>query len=254
MSKLFKLALLLVLAFSTLQADTKLQSIVDDGELVVGTSGNMSPMTRAIDDGKTAVGFDMDLAQTMAKSLGVELVIKVIPFEKLIPALQDGDIDLIISNMTITPERNAQVAFAGPYFISGKCLVTKKAALANAKKEELNDTKNKMVVLRGTTDEKFVNVVMPNVKVTLVDTQEEAVTMVRELKVSALLTEFPICKSVITSNPNDNFVSVFSKLTYEPIGVAVAPENTHLLNWTQNFLTRAKDVGLTEVLATKWFK
>jgi len=121
------------------------------------------------------------------------------------------------------------------------------------KKEELNNANNKLVVLRGTTTEKFVNLVMPNVNAVVVDKQDEAVSMVRNSKVSGMLSEIPMCKAIITNNP-DEFVSVFSNLTYEPIGIAVAQENTHLLNWTQNFLTRADNVGLLEVLGAKWFK
>jgi ABC-type amino acid transport substrate-binding protein len=51
------------------------------------------------------------------------LVVK--PFASLLPALQRGEVDLVISGVTITPERNARVAFAGPYFISGKSLLFK---------------------------------------------------------------------------------------------------------------------------------
>jgi len=93
---------------------------------------------------------------------------------------------------------------------------------------------------------------MPNVTAVTVNTQEEAVNMVRNSKVSAMLTELPICNAVISNNPDDHFVSVFSSLSYEPIGIAIAPQNTHLINWTQNFLVRANAVGLFKVLSKKW--
>ncbi len=238
---------------SVQSADSQFQQIVKRGTLVLGTSGNMTPMTRSINDGKDAIGFDIDLAKAMAKSMDVELEIKVIAFEKLISALESGEIDIIISNMTITPKRNTKVAFVGPYLTSGKCLVTKDSALASLKAKELNNAKNKMVVLKGTTDETFVKVGMPDVEAVVVTTQEEAISMVREEKVSAMLSEYPICKAIISNNP-DEFVSVFSNLTYEPIGIAIAPQNTHLINWTQNFLTRADKVGLLEFIALRWFK
>ncbi len=254
MNKIVKLVFIALLAISTLNAATALENIIDDKKLVLGTSGNMTPMTRSIDNGKDAMGFDIDLARSMAETMGVELVVKVIPFEKLIPALKNGDIDIIVSNMTITPKRNTQVAFVGPYLTSGKCLITKKADLASAKKEDLNRASNKMVVLKGTTDEDFVRKGMPNVEAVTVTTQEEAIALVRDSKVSAMLSEYPICKAIIANNPNDNFVSVFSNLTYEPIGIAIAPENTHLVNWTQNFLVRANKLGLLKLLSEKWFK
>jgi polar amino acid transport system substrate-binding protein len=252
MKNIFKIALVVLISLTTLSADTALQKIVRKGTLVLGTSGNMTPMTRSIDNGKDAVGFDIDLAKTMADTMGVDLVIKVIPFEKLIPALKKGSVDIVISNMTITPKRNTQVAFVGPYLTSGKCLITKKPSLASAKKEELNKATNKMVVIKGSTSEQFIHIGMPNVTAIAVNTQEEAVNMVRESKVSAMLTELPICSAVISNNPKDNFVSVFSNLSYEPIGIAIAAQNTHLVNWTQNFLVRANAVGLFKVLGKKW--
>ena len=252
MKNIFKAVLVIFILLTSIHADTALQKISKKGTLVLGTSGNMTPMTRSINNGKDAVGFDIDLAKTMADTMGVDLVIKVIPFDKLIPALKKGEVDIVISNMTITPKRNMQVAFVGPYLKSGKCLITKKPSLASAKKEELNKAGNKMVVIKGSTSEKFIQLGMKNVTAIAVTTQEEAVDMVRESKVSAMLTDLPICSAVISNNPNDHFISVFSNLTYEPIGIAIAAQNTHLINWTHNFLVRADAIGFFKVLSKKW--
>ena len=267
-NKIFKTALLITLVVTmsacngneatpanmTQGNSTYLQKIIDKGELVLGTSGTMTPMTRSINSGKDAVGFDVDLAKAMAATMNVTLVVKVIEFEKLIPALQNGEVDVVISNMTITPKRNTQVAFVGPYITSGKCLVTKEASLATAKKEELNSASHKIVVLKGTTTEAFLKFAMPNVEGVSVTSQDEAVAMVKDGRVAAMMSEYPMCKSIITSNPDENFVAAFSNLTYEPIGIAIAPQNTHFTNWTEHFMTRADNVGLLKVLATKWFK
>ena len=236
------------------KSETKLQSIVTKGELVLGTSGNMTPMTRSINDGKDAVGFDIDLAQSLADTMGVKLTIKILPLDKLVNAVATGEVDIVISNLTMTPQRNTEVLFAGPYITSGKCLVTQVPDLATASKEQLNKAQNKMAVTKGSTSEEFVKVAMPNVQAVAVNTQEEAITMIRNHEVAAFLSEYPVCKAIINNNPNDKFVSVFTNLTYDPIGIAVAPENTHLLNYTQNFLVRAEHVGLLKVLADKWFK
>ena len=257
--KILKSALVIAFAIaattSISHADkTQLQKIVKKGKLVLGTSGNMKPMTEATDDGKSAIGFDVDLAKTMATAMGVKLEIKVMDFDKLIPALEKGKIDLIISNMTITPKRNTQIAFVGPYLTSGKCLITKEETLAKAEQDELNKAGTKMVVLENTTDEEFVKAVLTDVEAVTVKTQDEAIAKIRNGEVAAMLSEFPICKSIITSNPDDKFVASFATLTYEPIGVGIAPENTHLINWTQNFFIRASKIGLLELLAAKWFK
>jgi len=253
LNKIIKITLTAALLLATTSsADTALEDIIDNKKLVLGTSGNMTPMTRSINDGKDAIGLDIDLARTMADTMGVELEIKVMPLNKLIEALKDGDVDIVISNMTITPKRNTQVAFVGPYLRSGKCLITKQPDLASAQKEELNNANNKMVVIKGSTSEDFVKHGMPKVEAIAVESQEEAIAMVRESKVAAMLTDYPICAAVVLNNPDDHFASVFSNLTFEPIGIAIAPENTHLINWTQNFLYRAENVGLFKALSKKW--
>ncbi|MCG6935994.1 MAG: transporter substrate-binding domain-containing protein, partial [Proteobacteria bacterium] len=106
-----------------------ISSIQKSGKLVLGTSGTMPPMTEKLKSGKV-VGLDIDLANMMAETMGVKLVIKVLPFEQLIPALESGKVDVVISNMTINPSRNMHVAFVGPYMNSGKCMITKEAVIA----------------------------------------------------------------------------------------------------------------------------
>lgn len=234
-------------------AQTTIERIQEKGVLVLGTSGSMTPMTRSVNGGKDVVGFDVDVAQLMADSMNVKLVKRVIPFDQLLDALEKGEVDVVISNMSMTPERNLKVAFVGPYLTSGKCVITKQqdlATLENAK--SVNNSANKLVVLKGSTSEAFAATLMPDVERVVVETQKEGVRMVKDDEVAGMLTEFPICASVVKSNPNAGFVSVFSKLTFEPIGIAVNANDTHMINWTQNFLMRADKAGALHILAQKW--
>ena len=99
--------------------------IQKSGTLRVGMTGNMPPLNMTSKEGEL-MGYEVDLARAMAKSMGVKAQLKTMPFAELLPALEAGKIDMIISNMTITPGRNMKVAFVGPYFVSGKAFLTKK--------------------------------------------------------------------------------------------------------------------------------
>ncbi len=221
------------------------------GELVLGTSGNMTPMTRQLENGDV-VGLDIDLANVMAAALNVKLTIKVMPLDKLAAALANGEVDVVLSNYTITPERNSQVAFVGPYLTSGKCLITKLPDLANAKKDELATKSSNLVVIEGSTSEAFAKALMKQATIIPTTTQDTAVEMVRNGKADAMLTDFPICQATVVNNPDDNFVSIFSRLTYEPIGIAVKGDDAHFINWTQNFLDRMEKTGYLAALGQKW--
>jgi len=230
-----------------------LASIQKSGQLVLGTSANMPPMTGKNEEGKV-VGFDIHLARFMADGMGVELKIKTMPFNKLLSALEKGEVDVVISNMTMNPKRNLKVAFVGPYMTSGKCVLTKKEGLAKAKAaENLNTPDVRMAALKGSTSADFVKALLPEATLTLVDDYDDAVNLMNEDKIGGLMTDYPICLSMIQRNPDAGFVSLFSLLSYEPIGIALPAGDSLYINWTENFLGRLAGMKAMQQLQDRWF-
>lgn len=263
MTRLFKLPslmltlLVLVSGLATTQtawSDTAaLASILKRGELVLGTSANMPPMTQKNDEDKV-IGFDIDMARLMANGMGVKLQIKVMAFDKLLPALEKGDVDIVISNLTINPERNLRVAFVGPYMTSGKCIITKEEGLAKAEEaEDLNTSKTRLAALKGSTSAEFVKVLLPEATLKLVGNHDAAVKMINDDKVGGLLTDYPVCLSILQRFPDAGFVSLFSLLTYEPIGIALPGSDPLFINWIENFLKRLEGIGILDELGVRWF-
>jgi polar amino acid transport system substrate-binding protein len=227
--------------------------IQKSGKLVVGTSGNMPLMSEKLMTGEL-VGFDIDMAKAMADTMGVELEFKTMPFDQLIPALEQGKVDIVLSNMTMTVDRNMRVAFAGPYFVSGKCLVTKEQEIAQLDEpEDLKEANVKIAVVKGTTSENFVKELLPQAKRMPVENVDMGINMVVKGKANALLTDFPICLSIMKRFPDSGFQSVVSLLTYEPIGIALPANDPLLMNMAKNFIDRAENVGLIQGLGLKWF-
>jgi len=257
MSDAPKHGLLLILAvtlslFAQTGGASALSRILERGTLIVGTSGNM-PLMSFVGPGGDARGFDVDLARFVAQAMNVKLEKRLMPFGELLPALEKGEVDMVISNMTITPERNLRVAFAGPYLVSGKCVVTKDEVLAKGSGTDLNTTEIKVAVLAGSTSESFVRELLPQATVVAVDDYEDAVAQVRRDEASGLLTDYPICKALLKANPDAGFISLFSLLTYEPIGIALPANDAHFLNFTQNLLERLEQTEVIEQLGKLWF-
>lgn len=226
--------------------------ILKSGELVLGTSANMPPMTFKQEDG-TLGGLDISLAELMADVMKVKLVVKVMPFDELIPALNSGKVDVVLSNMTINPSRNMKVAFVGPYMTSGKCIVTKEETIAKTDDpKKLNANDLRLAVMKDSTSEDFVRTLMPNVKIETVKEAQDGAELVAKDKVGGMLTDYPICLSLIKNNPDAGFVSVFSLLTYEPIGIAIAGNDPLLINWVENFIERLKQTAVLEAIGKKW--
>jgi polar amino acid transport system substrate-binding protein len=222
------------------------------GELVVGMAGNMPPMNMTSKEGEL-IGYEVDLARAMAATMGVRAKLEVIPFAELLPALQSGKIDLILSNMTITPGRNLKVAFVGPYFTSGKAFMTKIKTIAMADEpEDIDAKKTKLVALKGSTSQAFVEKAIPDAILVTAKDYDEAVKMVLEDKVHAMVADYPICVVSIFRYPDQGLLSVVTTLTYEPIGVGVPAGDPLLVNWVENFMGIAEETGLLQELKEKW--
>lgn len=258
LTKLFKTLALVLLTFQAVSAwaqsgapTSSMQTIKERGSLIIGTSANMPPMNNKLEDGRLE-GFDIDLAKLLAESLEVKAEFKVMPFDQLVEAVQTGEVDMVISNMTITPSRNANVAFVGPYITSGKCLITTQETLARASKEQVDKVSYTLAVMKGTTTEEFVKVLMPNAKRMVVASVDDGVKAVVSGEASALVSEFQTCAMVTNQHRNQGFITTFSSLTYEPIGIAINGNDAHLINWTENVLRRLDSLGLLNLLAKKW--
>lgn len=247
--------LLLVALCHPLHANptSALDRILDRGALILGTSGNMPTMSQADESGKVS-GFDIDLARVMASMMGVKLEIRVMAFAELLPALERGQVDVAISNLTITPERNLRVAFVGPYLESGKCIVTKDKTLAAAKEGgDLNTAEMHLAVLKGSTSAAFARELFPRATLHDVDDYAQAARLVIDDTADGLLTDYPICLATLKNYPDAGFVSVFSLLTYEPIGIALPAGDAQFINWTENFLERMSGTNGLKEFGNRWF-
>lgn len=227
--------------------------IISRGELRVGVSGDMPPMNLLTKEDKI-IGLDADVATMISEAMGVKLNVQKMDFSSLLPALESGSIDMIISNMTMTPDRNLKVAFIGPYFDSGKAFLTKRSSIAQAKGlPDINSPQYTFVALKGSTSAEVIRKGAPQAKLLTAGTQNEAIQMVIDGRADGMIADYPICVVAVLRNPAAGLVSVVAPITYEPIGIALPKGDPHLLNWLGNFLHSLEKAGYFEVLKEKWF-
>ena len=247
-------ALLVGAVAPSLAASPVLSRIVESGELRVGMSGTQPPFTVKSKDG-SLIGYEVDVARLLANAMKVELKLVEKPFGELLDALEAGEVDMVMSGMTMTPERNLKAAFVGPYIISGKSILTKDETLAKADEAgDIDQADLTLVALANSTSQKFVEVLMP--KATLVKTEnyDEAVKMVMEDKATAMVADFPICALSVMRYGDQGLVTLAQPLTIEPIGIALTPGDSLLINMVQNYLVALEGVGVLDELESKWFE
>jgi polar amino acid transport system substrate-binding protein len=246
------LALAAALPLNALAGDT-LQRVVDFKVLKVGMSGNQPPMSMTNREGGM-MGFDVDLAKALADAMKVKLEIVPMPFGELMNALQDNKVDMVMSGLSITPERTEMVSFVGPYMMSGKSILTKNSVLARIEaSNDFNRNDLKLLALSNSTSASFVRTVAPDAQLIQVASYDEGVAMVIEGKADALVADMPVCVLSVARYPEAGLITLERPLTVEPVGIAVSKDDPQFFNLVDNYLRAYEKTGVLGKIREKWF-
>jgi polar amino acid transport system substrate-binding protein len=238
-----------------LSADSPvLDRIAANGVLKVGMSGNQAPMNAKSRSGQL-IGLEVDLANILASAMDVKVELVIKPFGELLPALKAGEVDIIMSGMTITADRSADVSFVGPYTLSGKSILTKSKTLAAADETgDINKSNLTMTALAGSTSQQFVEKNLPQVKLVTARDYDTAVKMVLDGEADALVADMPVCVLSLLRFPGEDLVTLNQPLTIEPIGIALPAEDAQLLNLVENYFRTLEGMGVMQQLRKKWLE
>jgi ABC-type amino acid transport substrate-binding protein len=256
-----KVALLATLALSfvsfthTAAADSPvLDRVVSKGELRVGMSGNQPPFNAKSRTGQM-IGFDVDLAGALASAMDVKLNIVNKPFAELIQAMNDGKVDMVISGVSITPERARHVSFVGPYMLSGPSILTRDSVLAKVQdSEEFNKAHLEMAVLGNSTSEAFVKRYLPEAKIIVVKDYDEGVEKVMKGSVDALVADMNICRLSVMRFPDAGLMTLNRPMAIEPIGIAVPANDEQFKSLVENYVSTFERAGLVNQIRKKWLE
>jgi len=231
-------------------SDPHLLKIKKEGKIVIGTDATFPPFEFLNENGEI-VGFDIDLGKEIAKDLKVNAEFKNIPWDELFPALEKGEIDLILAGVTITLERAEKMDFSKPYFNAGQIIVTKKEKSGLIKSPE--DLKGKTIgVQRNTTgEEKAKELTDPSLVIGF-DDYQKAIEALLEDRVEIVLVDFPT--GVESVKKYQNLTLVLEPLTNEFYGAVVKKGDKALLEQINKTIDRLKEEGGLGNLEKNWLR
>ena len=236
-------------ANSAAEAEGALQEIKDSGKLVVGTCADYPPYEwHLIKDGKDEIiGFDIDIAQAIADELGVELEIKDMDFDGLIPALSTGKIDMIIAGMNPTDERKQSVDFTDIYYTQKDALVIKSEDAENIQSE--NDLKKaSLATQKATIQETYLLENFPDAALQSVPKWNTAILSLVTGKVDAVLMVETVAKQYVEQNEGLEIAGFDVASTPNESAIAVAKDNKDFLDAVNDILDEMKESGQIEEL------
>ena len=228
--------------------------IQNSGELRVGMTGDYPPLN-ALDREGQNFGLEPELAQFLARAMGVRVRFVNRPFAELIGAIEAGEVDVVLSGMTMSPERNERVAFAGPYFVSGTSVLTRTPALAEARTaRDLDQPSLTLTALEGSTSETLIKDSMPRARFVPAKDHDSAVQSVIDGTADGLITDYPICIVHAARRRDAGLLVRGEPFTFEPIGIALPPNDPLFVNLVQNYLASLEKTGILSALRERWFK
>jgi glutamate transport system substrate-binding protein len=232
-------------------ADSTMAKIQKKGKLVVGTSLNTlmfsvrNPMT-----GQTE-GFEGDLARLLAKKLtgsadNVEWVKTTT--ENRLPFVQNGRVDVVIATLTINDARKKVIGFAGPYYVAGQDILTRRA---DTTIHGVTDLAGKTAcVLNGTTVEDNVKKLVPQAKFVTFNDTAACVEGVADGRFDAYVDDGATLAGESLRQPN-KFRIVGKPFTQEPYGMGVAKDDAAFRQWINAQLEQSIKDGTWNKLYAK---
>ena len=247
LSKLILVIIYLILNILMFQDIMRRETVVskDTNVLVMGTNATFKPFEYK--DGDTVVGFDVDLAEEIAKSIDAELKIEDMSFDGLLPALESGQIDLAVAGMSVTEDRAKNAFFSDPYYVASQQIVVRSESSIKNKYELVNKT---IGVQLGTTGDQMAR-------------QINGAKVVQFPAVPNVLQELTtgrIDAAILDNAPAAQYVAGFSNLkvlslplSREPYAVAIKKGNQQLLDQVNRVITEMRGDGRMQKILMKHF-
>ena len=227
--------------------------IIKKGEIRVGIS-IMAPWVMKDKDGEY-IGFDIDIAKQLAKDMGVKPVFKEYEWNKMIPALEKKEIDIIASGISITPARSLKIRFSNPYSTSGYNLVSNlKLTKDFSSIKDLNDSKVYIGAVKGTVSESLVPKIFPRAKLDTFKDNKEATDAVVNGTIHAFVASAPIPRFVALKYPDEVDLPLEKPLLVTKEAFAINTHNPEMLAYLNSWIVAHEADAWIKSTHAYWFK
>jgi polar amino acid transport system substrate-binding protein len=224
--------------------------------LRMGVSATREPFNFVDKDGRVT-GHDGELARLIAFKLHRPIEFSNMKFMALIPALQSGKVDMIVTGMTATEERRKFVDFSQPYFESAQVMLVKKpgdiAADATRQMTSVADIADQRIgVLLGSAHDVYATKNYPHAKILQYHTAADIALAVKAGKVDAALYDEEELQDILRDDPALGMLgeSLFSS----PVGVGFSKNSEGLRTDFNRYLAEIRKNGVYDGMVDRWIK
>lgn len=224
-----------------------------DSVLRIGVNTDYPPVI--FKENNIITGIEADLAKKLANDMGVKINFVNMDWDKLIDSLNKGDIDIIMSGMSITEDRKQYVNFTEPYLRVGQmALIRSKDIHRLSPPQKMFVYKSRVGFVNNTTGESFVRKQLANSELKGYVTVQEGVNALRSGAIDYFIHDAPtIWRYTMFGTDNDLF-GFYKPLTEEYLAWAVRKSDTELLEELNDQLSGWKEDRSLDSVLNKWIK
>lgn len=196
-------------------------------------------------------GISVDFIKAFGEAYGYDVVIENTAWDGLIPSLQTGKVDCVISSMTITEEREETIDFSHPYAQAQLAILTNSASGIESI-DDLNQSGKTVVVKTGSTGDVYATEHLPNADIVRLADESACVTEVVQGKADGFLYDQLTIYRNQASNPDTTDAVFIPFQDVEYWGVAVQEGNEELLDQLNEFIKQSTTDGTFDRLTEKY--
>jgi len=228
-------------------AGTTMADLQEAGTITIGVKFDVPPFGLNNPQSGEVEGFDVDVGNYIADRLGVEAEFVEANSDNRIPLLVDGSIDLILSTMTITEERDLEIDFSEPYYVAnGDVLVPEGSEIA-----ALEDLSGQTVCTAlGSTYQETIKKEVPDSQLKLVDRYSECLELIQTDAVDAISTDNVILTGMVIQD--DTLQLLDLDYTTEPYGAGIPDGDTEFKAFVDDSIAAFIDDGTWQETYDEW--
>ncbi|MQA26751.1 MAG: transporter substrate-binding domain-containing protein, partial [Micromonosporaceae bacterium] len=229
-------------------ADSTMKRIQGDGRLVVGVDQNTYLFGFRDPASGQIAGFDPDIAREIARAIfgdPQKIKFRAMSSSERIPALRNGEVDIVVRTMTITCERWEEVGFSTEYYTAGQRVLV----ASDSKVKSVDDLVGKKVcAVGGTTSIQEIG--RRKAKPVAVRNWTDCLVLLQQHQVAAVSTDDVILAGLAAQDPQTKVVG--DAFTDEPYGIAAASDATDLIQFLNAVLERMRRDGTWSAIYGRW--
>ena len=232
-------------------SDSVITQIQEEGVIRIGLSLFVPWSMRDVNG--DLIGFELDVGRQLAEDMGVEVEFVPTAWDGIIPALLAGNFDVIISGMSVTPQRNLTVNFTDPYAYSGLAILANRELTAGMEMADLNSPDVTFAARRGATPAVVIADRFPEAELLLFDEDGAATQEVLNGNAHATMASQPTPNREAGRNPETLYVPFDALFDPRGEGFAVRRGDPDALNFFNNWIAQQWRSGWLEERHDYWF-